>query len=148
MISLDTDWVEAFDGTKLCVQSVGIGPPFVLANGLGGSIKAWRPLIEHFADQYRFVSWDYRGLYRSVPAVDRHAVRIVDHARDLHTVIEAQGLKDPIIAGWSMGVQVMFEYALTFDGTSPEHALQLLFEHPDFDSHLEVQTTTPIQASG
>ena len=33
------------------------------------------------------------------------------------------------------------------DGTGPEDALQFLYEHPDFDSSLEVETSTPIPAA-
>ena len=49
-----------------------------------------------------------------------------------------------VLPGQQLGVAIGLER----DGTAPEDALQFLFEHPDFDSHLEVQTATPIQPSG
>ena len=63
----DSRFVQANDGTWLAVYSIGDpkNPAFVLSNGLGGNIIAWRHLIEYFKDQFRIISWDYRGLYRS-----------------------------------------------------------------------------------
>jgi len=55
------------DGTELSVQEVGTGRLVVLANGLGGSLRAWGPVLERFGPGHRVVAYDYRGLYASVP---------------------------------------------------------------------------------
>jgi pimeloyl-ACP methyl ester carboxylesterase len=101
--------VESFDGTDIAYHVVGEGPPVLLANGLGGSWKAWSHQIDYFEDRYRFVSWDYRGLYRSGPPADRDALRIEDHARDALAVLDAEGIEQTAVFGWSMGVQVALE---------------------------------------
>jgi type II secretory pathway pseudopilin PulG len=49
-----------------------------------------------------------------------------------------------ILPGQRLGVAVTLER----DGTGPEDALQFLYEHPDFDSRLEVDTQTPIHLTG
>ena len=74
--------VESFDGTEIAYHVVGEGPSILLGNGLGGSWKAWKHQISYLSDRYRFVSWDYRGLYRSRPPRDRDALRVEDHTRD------------------------------------------------------------------
>jgi pimeloyl-ACP methyl ester carboxylesterase len=101
--------IESFDGTELAYHRVGQGRPILLCNGLGGSWMAWTHQISHFRDRYDFVSWDYRGLYRSGRPPNADALRVEDHARDGLAVLEAAGAQKAVLAGWSMGVQVALE---------------------------------------
>jgi len=101
--------IPSFDGTELAYHEVGDGLPVLLANGLGGSWKAWTHQLAYFEDRYRFVSWDYRGLYRSGMPPDRDAVAVEDHADDALAVMDAAGLEQTAVFGWSMGVQVAME---------------------------------------
>ncbi|MCS6798119.1 MAG: alpha/beta hydrolase [Myxococcota bacterium] len=101
--------VRSFDGTDIAYHVVGEGLPVLLANGLGGSWMAWRRQIEHFAGRLRFVSWDYRGLYRSGPPARPDAIGVLDHVRDALHVLDAEGIDRVVVVGWSMGVQVGLE---------------------------------------
>jgi pimeloyl-ACP methyl ester carboxylesterase len=101
--------VRSFDDTDLAYHTVGEGPPILLANGLGGSWRAWTHQIRYFRDRYRFVSWDQRGLYRSSPPADRGALDICAHARDAIAVLDAERIERTAVWGWSMGVQVALE---------------------------------------
>lgn len=101
--------VTSFDGTQIAYHSIGEGPAILLGNGLGGSWKAWTHQIAYLGDRYRFVSWDYRGLYRSGPPTDRSAIRVEDHARDALVVLDDAGIDEAAVFGWSMGVQVALE---------------------------------------
>jgi pimeloyl-ACP methyl ester carboxylesterase len=101
--------VRSFDGTDIAYHMVGEGPPILLANGLGGSWKAWTHQLRHFSDRYRFVSWDQRGLYRSAPPPDRGALDVPAQARDGLAVLDAEGIEKTAVWGWSMGVQVALE---------------------------------------
>lgn len=105
--------LRAADGTDLAVQRAGTGErPLVLANGLGGTMLAWRPLLERLAGRYRLVSWDYRGLYASGPPVRRDGVAIEDHCADLDALVDRLGGRRAVVMGWSMGVQVAVQFAL------------------------------------
>lgn len=99
----------SFDGTDIAYHSVGEGAPVLLANGLGGSWKAWTHQITYFQDRYRFLSWDYRGLYRSGAPPDPNALRVEDQVEDALAVLDAEGIDQTAILGWSMGVQVGLE---------------------------------------
>ena len=99
----------SWDGTELAYQSVGDGPVMLLSNGLGGTVAAWRHLVNYFGDRYRFVSWDYRGLYRSRLPQDATRLDVVDHARDAQALLRHLEVERAIVLGWSMGVQVNFE---------------------------------------
>lgn len=104
--------VRSFDGTDLAVQMAGEGPLIVLANGLGGTRRAWGPFLARFGNDHRVVSWDYRGLYRSGPPPEPDAVRLTDHCSDLAAVLDAAGGGPAVVIGWSMGVQVAVQFAL------------------------------------
>lgn len=101
--------IRVDDGAEIAYHVIGEGPPIVLANGLGGSWRAWAHQIRFFGDHHRFVSWDYRGMYRS--PVPRHPeqMSVLRHALDGLAVLEAEGIERCEIFGWSMGVQVALE---------------------------------------
>jgi pimeloyl-ACP methyl ester carboxylesterase len=100
------------DGTDLAVQELGVGRLVVLANGLGGSLRAWAPVLARYGSGHRVVTYDYRGLYRSGPPPEPHAVTIDDHAADLLSVLRWAGDEPALVIAWSMGVQVAVEAAL------------------------------------
>lgn len=104
--------VRSFDGTDLAVQVAGEGPLVVLANGLGGTWRAWAPFLARFGTDHRIASWDYRGLYRSGPPAEPDAVRLTDHSRDLAAVLDWLGGEPVVVIGWSMGVQLGVQFAL------------------------------------
>jgi pimeloyl-ACP methyl ester carboxylesterase len=100
------------DGVDLAVQQLGEGRPVVMANGLGGSLRAWAPFLARFGPGHRVVAFDYRGLYRSGPPPVPDAVTIQDHAADLLAVLRRAGPEPAVVVAWSMGVQVAIEAAL------------------------------------
>jgi pimeloyl-ACP methyl ester carboxylesterase len=100
------------DGIDLAVQELGEGRLVVLANGLGGSLRAWAPFLAGFGPGHRVVAYDYRGLYRSGPPAEPNAVTISDHAADLLAVLRWAGSEPAVVIAWSMGVQVAVEAAL------------------------------------
>lgn len=114
-LAMEERRIASFDGTDIAYHVVGTSkddadkPVLLLCNGLGGSWKAWIHQIRYFEDRYRFISWDYRGLYRSGPPPDLDALRIMDHARDGFAVMDAEGVERAALVGWSMGVQVALE---------------------------------------
>ena len=120
-----TRTVVARDGTSLAVHRMGgpddsaardrregrRRPVIVLANGLGGPHAAWKPIVEYFANQYDFVTWDYRGLYGSgrAPTATPAAYAIDKHVDDLLQILDEEGVETACFVGWSMGVQVCLE---------------------------------------
>ncbi|WP_437738517.1 alpha/beta fold hydrolase [Sorangium sp. So ce1335] len=112
---METRRVTSFDGTDIAYRVTP--PPFdgaktvVLVNGLGGSYLAWRAQIEYLSDQYRFITWDYRGMYASKrPSPDApDAYAVANHVRDLEAILAVEGVRNASLMGWSMGVQIALE---------------------------------------
>ena len=107
-------YTESADRTRIAyymTPSPAPGAPtIVLANGLGGPRYAWKPLIDQLCDRFRFVTWDYRGLYGSDrPAGGSAAYSIARHVDDLEAILQAESITSATLMGWSMGVQVCLE---------------------------------------
>ena len=103
-------YFKSFDGTKIGYQVVGSGKiPFLLCNGLGGSMIAWEPLIKRFHKYFRFVAWDYRGLFTSDVPADHKTLEIPCHVQDMRILVQKEKIPRAIVAGWSMGTQVALE---------------------------------------
>ncbi|MBL8743362.1 MAG: alpha/beta hydrolase [Myxococcales bacterium] len=106
-------YVESADGTRIAyyvTHAPRAAPTIVLANGLGGPRYAWMPLIDQLCDRFRFITWDYRGLYGSDrPAGGPAAYAIERHVDDLEAIVAAESISRATLMGWSMGVQVCLE---------------------------------------
>ncbi len=78
----------------------------IIINGLGGSFNIWEKLIDFFPN-YRWISWDYRGLYKSEAPINRTDVTLTNHLQDLEVIWEAETLDKAIFLSWSLGGQVL-----------------------------------------
>ena len=99
------------DGTRLRTWSNGgDGVPLVICNGLGSPPAAW-PRLTDADSGFHAVSWWHRGLGGSERPDDPTHIRVEDHAADLEAVMDAAGLARAVLLGWSIGVNVAFEFA-------------------------------------
>lgn len=102
--------LKSFDGTEIAYQVRGQGPAVVLCEGLGGSYQAFRHIYALLGEGYRTISWDYRGIYDSSAPADPRALTMEDHCRDLEVILQEEGIERAVFIGWSMGVQLSFEF--------------------------------------
>jgi 3-oxoadipate enol-lactonase len=98
------------DGVTIAYNVLGDGPrTLLLANGLGGRLYAWEPLIRALPPGYKVITWDYRGLFDSTPPTRRRHLSVPHHAEDALALLDAEGVQRAVFCGWSMGVQVSLE---------------------------------------
>ncbi len=106
--------VVSADGTRIAYQVVGDGEDVILlANGLGGRLYAWGPLIERYRRRYRILCWDYRGLFDSGTPKAHRELAINRHVDDAVAILRKEEHRSALIVGWSMGVQVTLDVAAT-----------------------------------
>jgi len=82
----------------------------VISNGLGAPPSAWPWLAEPDCG-FHAVSWYHRGLGGSARPADPTRITVGDHVADLEAVMDAAGIQRAILLGWSVGVNVAFEFA-------------------------------------
>lgn len=144
-LAFETRRLESHDGTRVAYHQTRTptpdAPVIVLAGGLGGHSTAWRGPIEHLGDRYRFLTWDYRGLFASErPANDvPSAYAIPAQVKDLFAILAAERIERASLVGWSMGVQVVLEAYRT----RPELARNLVLLNGTFGRPLDTLSPLP-----
>ncbi|MBS45033.1 MAG: alpha/beta hydrolase [Nocardioides sp.] len=96
------------------------GPTVVLCNGLGTNAYAWPALLDP-ACGVRVISWNHRGVGGSERPRDNGHVEIEHFVQDGLSVMDHFGVDRAVLAGWSMGVNTMYELAVRH----PERVLGL-----------------------
>jgi pimeloyl-ACP methyl ester carboxylesterase len=105
----------------------GSGPPLVLIMGYGGAMYEWDPaLLERLADQRRVVVFDNRGVATTSGPTAGLTVEMM--ADDTAGLIEALGLGQVDLLGWSMGGYV---------------AQEVVLRHPELVNRLILSATDP-----
>ncbi len=86
----------------------------VLCDGLGCDGFAWKYLQPELKKRGRVLRWHYRGHGRSGIPDDRDKIGMMYTCDDLDRVMDAAGMRDAILFGHSMGVQVALEFHRRF----------------------------------
>ncbi len=103
-------FATARDGTRIWWRSSGAGEPAVaLTDGIACAGFIWKYLEKALARRRRVIRWHYRGHGRSEAPRDPARVTVADCVDDLLAVLDAAGERRAVLAGHSMGVQVVLE---------------------------------------
>lgn len=81
----------------------------VLCNGITTSEFFWRRVLPRWQQQRRVITWDYKGHGSSGPARSAAGTSIEAMADDLCRVLDAAGIGQAPVVGFSLGSQVVFE---------------------------------------
>ena len=97
-----TGAVKLKDGTELFVRDWGAGRPVILTHAWPLSSDCWEQQAIALVDAgYRVISYDRRGFGRSSQPATGYDYN--SYADDLAEVVEATGVKDTTLIGFSMG---------------------------------------------
>jgi 3-oxoadipate enol-lactonase len=110
------------NGLDLSYQIDGDGPEtLVLVNGLADAKESWEEQIPAFAERYRVLSYDNRGVGESpTPPGPYTSAQMAD---DLAGLVDGLGLERFHLLGLSMGGMIAQEYAIAH----PERLLSASF---------------------
>jgi pimeloyl-ACP methyl ester carboxylesterase len=90
----------------------GSGPPLVMAIGTGSTMAEWDPaLLRLLAQNHRLILFDYPGIGRS-SKLDGDETSFADLADTTADFMDAIGLDQADVLGWSMGGFVMQQLAI------------------------------------
>ena len=110
---------------ELAWTSTGQGTPLLLIAGLGLDGSSWWRSVAAFAERFRVITFDYRGLGRSGPAPPYCTT--ADLADDAAAVLDAADVERALVYGFSLGGMATQRLAL---------------RHPDRVSALVLGATT------
>jgi 3-oxoadipate enol-lactonase len=105
---------------RFAVQDTGprAGRPVVLVAGLGDDHASWEPVLPYLAPEYRYVTFDNRGI--GLSPITPGPYSVAGLADDVHALHQALQLPPCIAIGSSMGGAICQEWALRY---------RVLFEH-------------------
>ena len=121
------------DGAEIHEEIEGKGrSTLVLCDGLACDGFAWKYLLPVLAEHHRVVHWHYRGHGQSPLPPPGVAPSIPQFVEDLAAVLDGARVRNAVIVGHSMGVQLALEFhrlhpgqtrALVLVSGSPGHPL-------------------------
>ena len=117
--------VQSHDGTPIFYCSEGEGPPLVFCYGIACSSLHWTYQIDFFRKNYRCIWFDYRGHQHTPLPNDLESMTVESSAKDLKAVLDFLDVKDAVVLGHSMGVNVALEFSRMF----PERVKALVLAH-------------------
>ena len=98
---IESKYVTVAPGVELHILEKGEGKPLVFIPGLTFSGEIFKNQLEYFSSEYRVIAIDPRGQGYSAKTVDGNDY--LTHGRDVAGLIDALGLKDIVLIGWSTG---------------------------------------------
>ncbi|EKD51082.1 MAG: alpha/beta hydrolase fold protein [uncultured bacterium] len=110
LIHLHEGYARSQDGTRIWYQSQGQGTPIIFCNGLGCSWAFWKHVHAHFAKKHQVIVFDWRCHGKSEHITDEDKLTIDTLAEDMHAVLKKLTINKAIIAGYSMGTQVLYRF--------------------------------------
>ena len=84
--------------------------PVVISNGLGTPPTAWPTVVQN-GGGFRVATWYYRGTGGGERPADESRITIEDHVADMLALMDHEHIDKALIACWSLGVNVGFEFA-------------------------------------
>lgn len=106
-------------GLETNYETRGEGPALLAIMGLTGSRGHWMEFPERFADRYKVITFDNRGITRPAPAGPYSALQMADDALAL---LDHLGIERASVFGVSMGGMIAQELALR----APERVTKLI----------------------
>ena len=87
----------------------GEGPPLLLLHGIGHHWQAWRPVIELLRGEFEVIACDSPGFGGSAPLPEGIEPTITSYADAFEWFVAEIGLRQPHVAGNSMGGAIALE---------------------------------------
>ncbi len=111
--------VKTFDGLKISAQDWGNpkGPGIIFVHGFSQSSMSWIKQVTdpELAKEFHMVTYDLRGHGNSDKPLEPERYRNSEAwADELQEVMDATGLKRPVLVGWSYGGRIIADYLRTY----------------------------------
>ena len=105
-------YIRSFDDTRIFYSIEGRpdGKPLIFCYGLVCSSLHWTYQIDHFSRTHKAVWSDYRGHQNSDTPADLGTITIENMAHDIKILMDELGIRDAVLLGHSMGVNVVLDF--------------------------------------
>lgn len=121
----DTETFADVNGTRLYYEIRGDGPTLVLISGANLDSRLWDEQFEDFAERFRTLRYDPRGIGRSDQPEEPFS-----HYEDLRALLEYLGIESAHLLGFSFGAGVALDLAVAY----PDRVESLILVAPGLSS--------------
>jgi pimeloyl-ACP methyl ester carboxylesterase len=104
--------VTQCNGADLYYEEYGDGQPIVFLHGATAGLRYFESQLMGLSNEFRAIAVDFRGHGRSEKTELGHSFR--QYARDVGAFLEQLELEGVVLAGWSMGALISWEYVHQF----------------------------------
>jgi pimeloyl-ACP methyl ester carboxylesterase len=104
--------VQLHSGLDLYVEEHGRGEPLLLIMGTGADHRFWAAQVPAYAERYRTIIYDARGVGRSTVPEDPTTCSMAAMADDAAQLLDALDIESAHVSGLSLGSTVAQELAL------------------------------------
>jgi pimeloyl-ACP methyl ester carboxylesterase len=109
-IAKRTGKFKSFDGTEIYYEERGAGRPIVLCYGIACLMNHWIHQVRYFSQNYRVITFDYRGHHESAIPADRSQLTVDALAKDIQCLVNHLELSQASFWGHSYGVQILLRF--------------------------------------
>lgn len=131
-------------GADLYYEGAGESQPIVFLHGVMAGLRYFEPQLAGLSDSYRPIAVDFRGHGRSEKTELGHTVP--QYARDLDAFIDQLALDEVVLAGWSMGALVAWDYIDQFGSERVRAIVDIDMEPTRFQWDDYAHGTTDLRA--
>ncbi|MER7947601.1 alpha/beta hydrolase [Streptomyces sp. NPDC096079] len=103
-------------GAVLHYQVRGTGPALLISQSGEGDADRSTDLVDRLADSYRVITYDRRGLSRSLLDAPERGATLVEHADDVHRLLTALTDAPVLMLGCSLGAVIGLHAAVRHPG--------------------------------
>lgn len=100
------------DNVKIYYEATGEGQAVIFVHGWTCNHGFFKKQIAQLSENYKVITYDLRG--HGISEIPENGITIARFAKDLKNLIEYLGLKNVVVAGWSMGTSIILEYVRQF----------------------------------
>ena len=109
-IAKRTGTFKSFDGTPIYYEERGAGRPIILCYGIACLMNHWTHQVRYFSQNYRVITFDYRGHHQSGIPTDRSQLTVDALAKDAKGLIDHLDISQASFWGHSYGVQLLLRF--------------------------------------
>ncbi len=102
------------NGLQMYYEVIGAGTPLLLIHGGIATSRMWAPLIPSFAAHFQVIAPDSRGHGRTDNPAGGLSYRLM--AEDMANLIQALGLRKPLVFGYSDGGRIALKMGMRYPG--------------------------------
>jgi len=134
------------NGLRMYYEAYGEGIPVILLHGGLETCQMWAPIIPTLTKSYRVFTPDTRGHGRTDNQSGEFSFPLL--AQDIALFIDALGLQDPLVVGYSGGGQTALHMAMIYPGLVRGYMIGAIFNSMTMEWRQMMQGFLGFEGSG